>query len=97
MNQSNQHVILKDAYLIVIYDEVTNAVIRADIWSSPEWEQSRCLTERTYVAYRTKGRSFEDARKNVIQAMSHKLSRYHWLLEYLDDEKYGHIKEAHEC
>jgi hypothetical protein len=73
------------AYLVVICDRESNAVIAADIWSSPEWEQSQYLDNITYVAYSTVGDSFEDARKEVLRAMEHPKSRYHWLLEHLND------------
>jgi len=80
------------AYLIVICDKVTNEVLSATIWSSPEWEQSRCLDERTYVAYATIGSSYANAKNGILTAMEHPKSRYHWLLEYLDDESRPTIK-----
>lgn len=73
------------AYLIVICDNVTNAILSATIWSSPEWEQSRCLDQRTYVAYATSGSDYADAKDGIVRAMEHPRSRYHWLLAYLDD------------
>jgi hypothetical protein len=73
------------AYLIVICDNVTNAILSATIWSSPEWEQSRCLDQRTYVAYATSGPSYAEAKEGIVRAMEHPQSRYHWLLNHLDE------------
>lgn len=76
------------AYLIVICDHETNAIINAAIWSSPEWEQSRCLPQRTYVAYMVSGfQSYSEARRHLIAAIRDIRSRYHWLLQYLDCNK----------
>lgn len=76
---------MHSAYLIVICDRETNAVMGAQIWSSPEWEQSRCLPCPTYVAYQVGGcKSFHEAREHLVKVISDPRSRYHWLLDYLD-------------
>lgn len=74
------------AYLIVICDSETNAVQGAAIWSSPEWEQSRCLNPRTYVAYAVGGADYTDAREKLLQAIAYPQSRYHWLLQHLKED-----------
>lgn len=71
------------AYLIVICNTATNVVEQVTIWSSPEWEQSRCLPQPTYVAYEVTADDFPDARKKLLQAIQEPKSRYHWLLAYL--------------
>lgn len=75
------------AYLIVVCDSVTNAVLGAEIWSSPEWEQSRCLEQRTYIAYAVGGFSFHEARIGLLEAISDPRSRYHWLLPHLPQDR----------
>lgn len=77
---------MRKAYLIVICDNVTNAVLSAAIWSSPEWEQSRCLDQRTYVAYVVSGSSFSEASRELIKSIQNPKSRYHWLLNNLPKE-----------
>lgn len=72
------------AYLIVICDKTTNAVIEAAIWSSPEWQQSRCLEHRTYVAFASGGEDFPTATGNILRYIERPESRYHWLLEHLN-------------
>jgi len=72
------------AYLIVICDNDTNAVLGSTIWSTPEWEQSRNIGKRTYVAYAVRGKDFASAKKDLIHVISQETSRYHWLLELLD-------------
>lgn len=83
----------RDAYLIVVCDKETNAVKSVCIWSSPEWEQSRCLDDVTYVAYATKGATYADARRGVLQAMAHPRSRYHWLIKGLSAEDQRVVQE----
>lgn len=75
------------AYLIVICDPKTNALKRAAIWSSPEWEQSRCLADRTFVAYEVYGDSFQKARDNMIQVISNPRCRYHYLMALLSENE----------
>lgn len=73
------------AYLIVICDKETNAILEVTTWSSPEWEQSRCLNVPTYVAYACGGDSYADARDNLLIAISDPRSRYHWLAKHFKD------------
>ena len=82
------------AYLIVICDNVTNAIISATIWSSPEWEQSRCLDHRTYVAYATGGTSYAESKEALLKSMEHPKSRYHWLMQYLDERSKPHKRKV---
>ena len=74
------------AYLIVICDKETNAIVDVEIWSSPEWEQSRQLPNPTYVAFVAHGDSFHEARKSLVQQIRHPSCRYNWLSKYFDDE-----------
>lgn len=71
------------AYLIVICNKETNAVESAAVWSSPEWEQSRCLPQPTFVAYEVSGDSFAEAETNLLRAISVPKQRYGWLIKYL--------------
>lgn len=72
------------AYLIVLCNKETNAIEHVSIWSSPEWEQSRCLRGvHTYVAFRVGGSSFDRASKTLIEAIKEPLSRYYYLLPYI--------------
>lgn len=73
------------AYLIVICDSTTNAVLSATVWSSPEWEQSRYLDERTFVAFAVGGKDYAEAKRHLIQMVDDPRSRYHWLCKYFDD------------
>lgn len=79
----------KTAYLVVICDRESNAVIEAAIWSSPEWEQSLCLPERTFVAYQVRAGSFDAASQSLRGAISLPSSRYHWLYQLLP----AHVKQ----
>lgn len=80
-------------YLVVICDKDTNAVLGARIWSSPEWEASRHLEHRTYVAYMQYANTFQDAIDNIIESISDPRSRYHWLLAYMDQRQLWHSRE----
>lgn len=71
------------AYLIVICDNATNAVLSATIWSSPEWD-------RTYVAYAVGGSNYSDAAKTLVGIIQDPHSRYHWLLKHLDERALSH-------
>ena len=84
----------KQAYLIVICDPVTNAVIRVEIWSSPEWEQSICLMERTYVAFICSADSYAEAKKNLFKCIVQPTSRYHWTLSFFGEEFNDDLEEA---
>lgn len=56
------------AYLIVVCNQQTNAIEDVCIWSSPEWEQSRCLPDKyTYVVYAVHGESFSEAKSEMIR------------------------------
>ena len=74
------------AYLIVICDRETNKILKAEIWSSPEWEQSRCLDQPTYVAFSVRSSSFSQAIKMLLWFISHERSRYYPLVKYLNEE-----------
>jgi hypothetical protein len=74
---------IRNAYLVVICDKDTNAVLSAAIWSSPEWEQSQALQHRTYVAYQTAADTYADAEARLREHLK-SMDRYKWLLEYLD-------------
>lgn len=73
----------KSAYLIVICDPHTHAIANATIWSSPEWEQSRCLAEYAYVAYAVSGDTYEHAKDCLLEAISDERSRYHHLYKLI--------------
>jgi hypothetical protein len=62
------------AYLIVVCDKDTNAIVGADIWSSPEWEQSRRIEDYyTYIAYQfNSSMSYHDARIGMIEFIKNK-------------------------
>lgn len=78
------------AFLVVICDPVTNAILKADVWSSPEWEQSMCLKERCFVAFMVEDcENFEKARKLLISVISSPISRYHQYFRYLSEEDRG--------
>lgn len=81
------------AYLIVMCDKETNAILGAAIWSSPEWEQSRRLDLcYTYIAYMTKSHiSFQDASDNMVEWLTNNHEkygddRYYRLLKYIKKE-----------
>ena len=77
----------KYAYLIVICERNGDKIeiCGAEIWSSPEWEQSRCLDKTTFVAYKVAGRTFQEAIDIMLRTIKEPKSRYHWLFEYLPD------------
>jgi len=72
---------LKSAYLIIICDPSTNAINHVTIWSSPEWEQSRCLDDHTYVAYQVKSETYAQARDNLLQEIKQNDHRYNHLYQ----------------
>lgn len=67
----------ESAYLIVICDKETNAILGTEIWSSPEWEQSRCLDMPTYVAYEVKHDTYAKARERMLEIIADPRCRYH--------------------
>lgn len=72
-------------YLIVICDPVTNAIRCAEIWSSPEWEQSRYLPDcHVFVAYRIGAGSFHEAKDKLEEDISNEKHRYHYLFDFLN-------------
>lgn len=75
---------LHTAYLIVICHPVTNVVLGAEIWSKPEWEQGRCLPERTYVAWKCVDESYSKAKDNLTKQLEDSSCRYAWLRSWLD-------------
>lgn len=72
------------AYLIAICHPVTNVLLGAEIWSSPEWTQSRVLPERTFVAFRTYGNSYQAAKDSMLRQLDEPNFRYAWLKPWLD-------------
>ena len=83
---------MHSAYLIVVCDVKTNAVKSARIWSSPEWEQSICIPDRTFVAYEVKDVDYQSARDALVVTISQPRSRYHWLLKHLDARAAGNVR-----
>lgn len=84
------------AYLVVICDEKTNAVINAEVWSSPEWRQSMCLPERVYILYFVEVNStqarcgFQEARDYLMEIIQNpQMTRYHWVIPYLNKNRQG--------
>lgn len=79
---------MKDAYLIVICNQETNAVEEVTIWSFPEWEQSRCLPEKhVYVLYHIVSVNFSEAKRMLIHIIGKPSSRYHWAYNLLPKEQ----------
>ncbi len=74
------------AYLILKCDPVTNAPVGADIWSSPEWEQTRTLNERTFVVYVVESDTFENAIAYLLWVISNPTCRYHYVYVLLSDD-----------
>lgn len=81
MNRSSK------AYLVVICDPITNAILRVEIWSSPEWEQSMCLKERTFIAYVVEEETYSKAKELMLFAISIPSCRYHYLYNLLSKEE----------
>lgn len=77
------------AYLIVICAIDDNRVLEAVVWSSPEWEQSRFMSEvRTYVAYATSAGSYAEAARHLLKLIADPVmgKRYHWLYQHVTDK-----------
>lgn len=79
------------AYLIIMCDIESNAILGAAIWSSPEWEQSRRLDKcYTYIAYERESHiSFQDAKDNMVKYLTNNYNtygddRYYRLLKYIN-------------
>lgn len=82
------------AYLIVICDKETNAIKEADIWSSPEWQQSMVIPDcHTYVAYELSDFSFQTAIIHILYALQDTKFRYHYLLKYLKKYEDSFVQE----
>lgn len=82
MFQSNYKGVKYTAYLIIICDLETNAILDCQIWSSPEWEQSRRLPQPTYIAYQAHSYvSFQDANNHLLEWIKDN-PRYNRLLKY---------------
>jgi hypothetical protein len=76
----------KSAYLIVICSPQDNSILRAELWSNPEWEASLCLPNvRTYVAYSVSSDSFSSACKLLLQSIFLS-NRYAYLRPYLEKD-----------
>jgi hypothetical protein len=88
------------AYLIVVCNQDTNAIEDVCIWSSPEWEQSRCLPDKyTYVAYAMRGKSYQDAHDHIVTVVRDvpRCSRLHrlWplLREHIEPQANNRLSE----
>lgn len=77
------------AYLIIICDTKTNAILDVNIWSSPEWEQSRRLKHPTYIAYQVDDcSSFQEAKTELLSRLNMPgYERYKRLLDFCKDVK----------
>lgn len=86
---------MSKAFLVVICDEKTNAPINAEVWSSPEWQQSMCLPERVFILFQIdwlnrKDNTFQHARDELKrQIESRYFTRYHWVIPYLNKDRRG--------
>lgn len=81
---------LHNAYLIVFCDNNDNALVGADVWSSPEWQQSQCRTDvRTFVALHRASHAeyFGGAMRALIHEISNPDHRYHYLYKLLPEVK----------
>lgn len=68
------------AYLCIICNKDNNQIERVEIWSSPEWDQTRVLKDKyCWIAYITEGSSFQEAHDNMIIDLSYPQIRYHFL------------------
>jgi hypothetical protein len=70
------------AYLIIICDMETNAILDCVIWSSPEWEQSRRLGQPTYIAYECSSYESFSKSKQLLLKRIEKNERYSRLLKF---------------
>jgi hypothetical protein len=72
------------AYLIIICDMHTNAILDCVIWSSPEWEQSRRIDQPTYIAYEYSSHvSFDKSRTEMLEHLKQPFhDRYSRLLKF---------------
>jgi hypothetical protein len=83
------------AYLIVICNEETNQIEEVSIWSSPEWEQSRCIVgKNVYVAYKVNSETFQSAKDALIKEISKDDSRYNYLYDYLEGDSFPALSEG---
>jgi len=89
------------AYLVVICDLETNAIKMVDIWSQPEWLQSMCAEDPSYVAYQVsvfseepKKSSYEMAKRQLLQTISMPLHRYYRLWKLYDDRIREELRRA---
>ena len=87
---------MSKAFLVVICDEKTNAPINAEVWSSPEWQQSMFLPEKVFILYEThianpkKDTIFQHARDELKRHIESKyFTRYHWVIPYLNKDRRG--------
>lgn len=72
------------AYLILIQDQ--QGVKSTDIWSSPEWEQSRCLKDQvTSVLFMWRSENFAKAQEELLAQISQPSSRYFWAYTLLKE------------
>lgn len=72
------------AYLILIQDQ--HGVKSADIWSSPEWQQSQRLKDQvTSVLFMWRSENFAKAQEELIAQISQPNSRYFWAYALLKE------------
>jgi hypothetical protein len=76
------------AYLVVLCHPDTNIMIRADVWSSPEWDQSRCLEERVFVLLIWEGETYQDAKLKMLRLINDQAdvpyARYNYVKRLMD-------------
>ena len=70
--------------MVVICDRETNAILATDIWSSPEWEQSRQLDQRVFVAFQVSGHTYHQARELLLKVISDPRNRYNYLMGWFE-------------
>ncbi len=57
---------------------------RCELWSSPEWEQSRCLKDHEVsVLFMTNGKDFDEASNMMQHVIGQEGSRYAWAAKIL--------------
>lgn len=70
------------AHLVIICNPETNAPICAEIWSSPEWKQSRTLPQRVFVLFEVEGENFQKAHDRMMEYLPN-YPRYAWAIPLL--------------
>lgn len=87
---------MSTAYLIVVCDKDTNAILEVCIWSSPEWHQSRFLEHPTYVAFQLSANTYQEAGQHLLKMVADPLigKRYHHLYKYMKPETIESYSES---